>query len=265
MRGASLILLAVLGSASLIQPMSAQSRGSVSPGPTARISSAAVNEDGGVQIEFKNGQSIRVPLETGQAGREKLQVAFSGRAVGWLDIDAPVGSYSVPTTLTVYTVGRPLRHFGDGLMLLDWDFIDDDKHIQFSSSQVHGPGTDWHTIEVHDLETGRLLERWLERSDTADAEVVLVDVRALVTDSGGVALPDTVVSIGAAPAAEPFALTKSNAAGHFTLKGISPGQHEVRFEHPRFKSRAIQITVSPSGEAIDAGTVALERQPARNE
>jgi hypothetical protein len=117
MRGASLVLLVVLGSAIPTELIPAQSRGAVSPGPSARISSAEVNQDGSVQIEFKNGRSIRVPPEKGQAGREQLQVAFSGRAVGWLDIDAPVGSYSVPTTLTVYTVGKPLRRFGDGLML----------------------------------------------------------------------------------------------------------------------------------------------------
>jgi hypothetical protein len=244
--------------------MSAQVRGAVSPGAPVRISNAEVKEDGSVRIEFKNGRSIRVPPEKGQPGREQLQVDFNGRAVGWLEVDAPVGSYSVPTTLTVYTVGKPLRHFGDGLMLLDWGFIDDDKHIQFSSSQVHGPGADWRTIEVHDIETGRLLERWLERAATADADVTLVDVRGLVTDGVGVALPETVVSIREAPAAEPIALTTSNGGGHFTLRGISPGQHELRFEHPRFKSRAVQITVGPSGEAIDAGTVALERQPARD-
>ena len=88
----------------------------------------------------------------------------------------------MPTALTVYIVGKPLRYFGDGLMLLDWDFIDDDKQIQFSSSQTHGPGTDWLSMEVHDIETGRLLKRWLERSETADTHVPLASIRGRVTD-----------------------------------------------------------------------------------
>jgi protocatechuate 3,4-dioxygenase beta subunit len=158
-------------------------------------------------------------------------------------------------------VGKPLRHFGDGLMLLDWDFIDDDKHIQFSSSQTHGPGTDWLTMEVQVLETGRLLKRWLQRSDTADTQVPLASIRGRVTDGGGVALADTVVSIRAHPAAEPFALTISTEGGQFTLQGISPGQHELRFEHLRFKTRAIKVTVGPAVESMDAGAVTLQNQP----
>ncbi len=142
MRTASLVLLAVLGSA---MPMAAQSKGAVPSAAPTRISDAEVSEGGTVKIRFSNGRSVQVPPEKGQTGREQLQVATTGSSVGWLVVDAPVGSYSVPTTLTVYTVGRPLKHFGDGLVLLDWDFIDGDRHIRFSSSQAHGPGTDWLT------------------------------------------------------------------------------------------------------------------------
>jgi hypothetical protein len=266
MKGVYLALLAVLGSAIPTKPVPAQSRGAVSSQAPTRISDAEVSEDGTVQIRFSNGRSIQVPPEKGQAGREQLQIAASGRSVGWLvtynGLDA---SYSIPTTLTVYTVGKPLSHFSDGLMLLDWDFIDDDKHVQFSSSQTHGPGTDWLSMEVHDIETGRLLRRWLERSNTARTDVTLASISGLVTDGHGVALSDTVVSIRANPAAEPFALTTSNEGGHFTLQGIWRGQHELQFEHPRFKRRVIKITVGPSVEAIDAGAVTLERQPAPKE
>jgi hypothetical protein len=265
MKGVSLVLLAVLGLAAPTKAAAAQSKSAVSSGAPTRISDAEVSKDGTVQIRFNNGRSIQVPAEKGQAGRERLEVAASGRSVGWLVDDAPVGSYSVPTTLTVYTVGKPLRHFGDGLVLLDWDFIDDDTHIQFSSTQAHGPGTDWLSMEAHDIETGRLLKRWLERSDTAATDVPLASIRGRVTDGSGEALPDTVVSIRASPAAEPFALTISTEGGQFTLQGVWPGQHELRFEHPRFKTWVITITVGPSAEAIDAGAVTLERQPAPEE
>ena len=140
MKGVSLVLLAVLGLAAPTKPAPAQSKSAVSSDAPTLISDAKVSKDGTVQIRFNNGRSIQVPPEDGQAGREHLQVAASGRSVGWLVDDASVGSYSVPTTLTVYTVGKPLRHFGDGLVLIDWDFIDNDKRIQFSSSQAHGPG-----------------------------------------------------------------------------------------------------------------------------
>src|SRR5579883_2140124 len=248
MRGASLVLLVVLGPAIPTQVMPAQSKGL----GAARISNADINDDGSVRIEFKTGRSIRIPMVKGQAGRDKLQVAVSGKMVGWLEVDGPVGSYSVPTTLTVYTVGKPLRHFsGYRAMLLDWGFIDDDRRIQFSSSAVHGRESERRTVEVLDLATGRLVERW---SDGWDSDVTVAEVRGMVTSGDGVPLPDTVVSSDAA-------LTTSDEHGHFVLRGISPGQHELRLEHPRFKGRAIQIAVGSSGEAVEAGSIALERQP----
>jgi Carboxypeptidase regulatory-like domain len=262
MRGASVVLLAVLLSTFPCRVISAQSKGATPFNAQTRIKDAEIAKDGTVQITFNNGRSIQVPAERGQAERQRLQVAASGYSVGWLVDDVSVGSYSVPSTLTVYTVGKPLRHFGDRLMLLDWDFIDDDKHIRFSSSQAHGPGTDWLTMEVHDLETGRLLNRWLEQSSTAVAPVSLTSITGLVTGERGVALPDTVVTVRAEHAAEPFALTISIEGGHFALQGIWPGEHELRFEHPGFKTRSIKIAVSDSAESIDTGAVTLERQPA---
>ena len=83
-----------------------------------------------------------------------------------------------------------------------------------------------------------------------------------MTDSAGTPLTGTVVSVRAHPAAEPFALTLSSEDGRFTLQGIQSGEHELRFEHPRFKGRAVKITVGASEEVIDAGIVTLESQAA---
>jgi Carboxypeptidase regulatory-like domain len=260
MRTSSLLLLAAVASA---VPMAAQSKAAVPSAAPTRISDAEVSEDGAVRIRFSNGRSVQVPPGKGHAGREQLQVARSRSAVGWLDVDVPVGSYSVPTTLTVYTVGKPLKHFGDGLVLVDWKFVDGDRHIRFSSTQAHGPGADWLTIEVHDIETGRLLKRWLEQSETAAPRVPLPSITGRVTDSAGAPLNGTVVSVRAQPAAEPFALTISSEDGRFTLQGIQPGEHELRFEHPRFKGRAVKVTVGSSERVIDAGVVTLASQAAR--
>ena len=93
----------------------------------ARISSAEVTQDGSIRIEFKNGRSIRITQEKGQAGREKVHVAPSGLAAGWLEVDWPIGSYSVPTTLTVYRVGKPLKHFGGGGMLAAEETLSDSR------------------------------------------------------------------------------------------------------------------------------------------
>ncbi len=243
-------------------PIAAHSQGAVASAAPTRISDAELREGGTVRIRFGNGRSVQVPPEKGQAAREELQVATTGSAVGWLEVDVPVGSYSVPTTLTVYILGKPLKHFGNGLMLLDWGFVDDDRHVVFSSSQTHGPGTDWHTMEVHDIKTHRLLQRWSEQSDTAEPRIPLASIDGRVTDGTGRPLTDTVVSIRTNPAAEPFSLTTSSEGGRFTLRGIQPGEHELRFEHPRFKKRSLKITVGVSDEVIDAGVAVLERQPA---
>ena len=93
-----LILLAVFDST---LPMVAQSRIAVGSAAPVRISDAVVGENGAVKIRFSNGRSVQVPTVKVQAGREQLQFATNGAAVGWLEVDGPVGSYSVPTTLTV--------------------------------------------------------------------------------------------------------------------------------------------------------------------
>ena len=259
MRIAPLVLIAALGSVTLASPVAAQAKRAVPSVVPARISDAEISEDGAVTIKFSDGRSVQMPRGKGQAGREQLQVATNRNAVGWLEVDAPIGSNSVPTTLTVYRVGKPLKHFGDGLMLLDWSFTDDDKRIRFSSSQAHGTGANWLTMEVHDIETGRLLERWLEQDETADPRVPLASITGRVTDGKGAPLADAIVSIRSHSGLEPFALTISGEGGRFTLQGVEPGEHELRFEHPRFGGRVVKITVGASEEVIDAGVVTLEK------
>ena len=95
---AACLLLAVLGLAVPSNSISAQSKGADSSNPPIRIADAEVSEDATVKITFNDGRSIQVPADKGQAGREYLRVAASGRSVGWLEVNAPVGSYSVPTT-----------------------------------------------------------------------------------------------------------------------------------------------------------------------
>ncbi len=102
----------------------------------------------------------------------------------------------------------------------------------------------------------------MEQSDTADPRIPLASITGRVTDGAGKPLTDTVVSIRAHPAAEPFALTISSEGGRFTLQGIRPGEHELRFEHPRFKGRAVKVTVGASEAVIEAGVVTLESQTA---
>jgi hypothetical protein len=261
MRAASLVLLAVLGLTVPGNSISAQSQGAVSSNAPIRIADAEVSEDGTVKIRFNDGRSIQVPADKGQAGRKYLQVAASGRSVGWLEVNVPVGSYSVPVTLTVYTVGKSLRHFGDGLMLLDWQFVDGDKQVQFSSSQVHGPGSLWHTMEVHDIQTGRLTKRWIEPANSyALEDVVLADLKGRVADSTGSALSGAAVAVRVPPSTEMVAPTITEPGGTFQIPNLQPGQYEVRVEGSGFQQRTIPVTIGPNGADRDLGTLILVKR-----
>jgi len=261
---AACLLLAVLGLAVPGNSISAQSKGADSSNAPIRIADAEVSEDATVKITFNDGRSIQVPADKGQAGREYLRVAASGRSVGWPEVNAPVGSYSVPTTLTVYTVGKSLRHFGDGLMLLDWQFVDGDKHVQFSSSQVHGPGSLWHIMEVHDIQTGRLIKRWIEPANSyAPEDAVLADLKGLVVDATRSALSGAAVAVRVPPSTEMVALTITERGGAFQIPNLQPGQYEVRVERSGFQQRTIPVMIGPNGEDVDLGTLILvKRTPA---
>jgi hypothetical protein len=231
---------------------------------TNRITGIDLGPNGKVQITFKGGKYIEPPGMKEQTACENLQISEDGRAAGWLVATGNHGaSYPIPTSLIVYRPGKPIKNFGNGLMLIDWEFVDDDRHVEFSSSQTHGPGANWLTMEVHDIETGQLLKRWQEPSDdTVRRDATLAELKGRVTNAPGSPVPDAFVTVRTRPVAEPLAATTTDESGMFNIPNLQPGQYELHVEHRGFKRRVIRITVGPTGDIVDIGTVTLGKQAA---
>jgi hypothetical protein len=150
-----------------------------------RIKGINLGPNGKVQITFMGGKHIQPPAMKEQTACENLQISEDGRAAGWLVAYGNYGaSYPIPTSLVVYRPGKPIRNFGNGLMLIDWAFVDDGKHIKFSSSTVHGANTIVH--ELWDIESDRMLKKWHEPSDDAvQRDTTLPAATGRVTDAPG--------------------------------------------------------------------------------
>jgi hypothetical protein len=258
------LIAALVFSGALAKNLRGQTKAGVPSDKTERITDAEIGPNGNVRIWLKSGKSIQPPPDPAQAVCEAIAISADGLSAGWLVAQNNLfASYSVAVGLDVFRLGKPMRHFGNGLMLIDWQFIDDDKQVQFSSSQLHGPGTDWHTMEIHDIETGRLLRMWREPTDQWVVEATFGPVRGRVTDAAGNPIPDVAVTIRSDPRAEPIALIPTTERGEFEIPTILPGNYELRFEHPGFKTRATTFTMDSFGHNVDVGTVTLSPAPHR--
>lgn len=258
------VLVALALTGSVTSPMRGQLDAGISSDNPNRIVSAKIAENGRVQIRLKSGKYVQAAAEKDQTACKPVKVAANGGLAGWLVAYGNYGaSYPIPTSLIVYRVGKPFRRFGNGFMLNDWSFVDHDKHVQFSSSQTHGTGANWQTVDIWDIDTGRLLKRWREPSDDdVRRDAILTPVSGQVADARGRPVSDVFVTVRAHPMAEAIAATTTDEAGRLSISNIQPGHYELRFEHRGFKQRVVGITVGKSGKKVEIGTVTLEVQPA---
>jgi hypothetical protein len=263
-RFAAVINIYIISSGLVTAPTHAQSSSRNSPGDPNRIVEAAADANGRVVLKLQSGRYIRPVAEKEQKGSEQIRIDERGHAVGWLVDDVTCcQSYVLPSTLIVYRVGKPVRVFGNGLVLIDWQFVDADSQVQFSSSQAHGIGANWLTVEVHDIETGRLLKKWQEPADdTVRRKTTLLAIKGQARDEFGKPVSNAFVNIRFKPGAESFAVSVTDSAGQFKIPNVEPGQYEVRFERRGFKQRVMSLTVPPSGDSVDVGSVGLESNPA---
>jgi hypothetical protein len=145
----------------LIGTVFAQNQSGTKAAESNAIVDAQVSPNGRVQITLRSGKHIEPLPGTAQTDCSDIKIAPEGKAAGWLVAYGSYGaSYPIPTRLIVYRPGRPIRRFGNGLMLIEWAFADGVKHVQFSSSTVHGSNTV--EKQLWDIETGRLLKKWTE-------------------------------------------------------------------------------------------------------
>lgn len=248
----------------------ARAKGSAASNEPNRIVSAEIGENGRLQIRLKSGRRIQPAAEKGQVECEQPAVDAAGHAAGWLVAYEGMSDASYPqaTGLTIYRVGKPVRRLGSGLMIVDWSFLDDGAYVRLYSTQAHGPGSDWRVVDTYEVETGRLIMRWVVAANgDAGGETDLADLAGRVTDAAGAAVSDASVALAAetphirSGSAELEALVITEDDGAFLIQYLSPGRYELRVEHKGFKPRALPVAIAPHSEKLDIGKVVLERQP----
>jgi len=130
-----------------------------SPNPKL-VDHLEVDENGAVHVFHTDGTEFKAPKEKGQESSESAQVGEGGHAAGWLaTFQVCCQNYATPGTLIIYRPGKPLQRLGNGMLIEDWVFCADSKQVAFYTNTPHGNLNP--RYELHDIETGRLLEKWV--------------------------------------------------------------------------------------------------------
>jgi hypothetical protein len=124
--------------------------------------------DARAHIFLADGTNVMPPLEKGQVGASQPQVSFDNRSAGWLvDFDNCCTSYPLSLPLVIYRPGKPQLTFrGDARAIFDWHFFDGGK--RFAMCQEFPHGNLMPHYELHEVDSGRLLDKWDE--DGSDDE-----------------------------------------------------------------------------------------------
>src|SRR5438270_8046106 len=129
------------------------------------LTAVNIGSDGIVHIVRSDGSEFIAPKEKDQVSSSSSKIADDKSTAGWLvNYENCCTSYPIPLTLIVYRPGRPLHKFGDGMSIGDWSFWVGGKQVAFYTNTVHG-GLAPH-YELHDVRTGRLIEKWEGHPDS---------------------------------------------------------------------------------------------------
>lgn len=115
---------------------------------------------GRVHVILADGKEFQPPKEKDQVSADSPTISEDGHAAGWLiDEDVCCQSYPLSMKLIIYRPGKPLLGFdGDGRGIFGWHFVKAGKQFAFFQSFAHGEPMPHY--ELHEVETGRLLEQW---------------------------------------------------------------------------------------------------------
>jgi hypothetical protein len=122
------------------------------------FSKVYVGKDNLAHLVDTNGKDVAMPKELDQVDVSQPKLADDKQTAGWLiHQDNCCTSYSIPTGLLIYRVGKKL-HLGDGLMIYDWCFVEGGAKVAMSTGTVHGMET--RHLLLYDARSGRQLEEW---------------------------------------------------------------------------------------------------------
>ena len=93
------------------------------------------------------------------------KVAVDKMTAGWLLEDRAGTTYTVPQALVLYRSGRIARTITPSSwpIIMAWQFFADGKQVCFSSTALHGAESERRSYELHDVRTGKIIERWDDR------------------------------------------------------------------------------------------------------
>lgn len=115
---------------------------------------------GEVHLVDSTGKDISVKKWTEAVSGPKI--AGDRITAGWLLEERAGTSYTVPTALAIYRSGKVLRTLApsDWPIIVAWAFFAGGKQVGLSSTALHGAESERRSYELHDVQTGRLLESW---------------------------------------------------------------------------------------------------------
>jgi|SRR5579875_1227813 len=115
---------------------------------------------GDVHLVDSTGKDILVRKWTEAVSDPKI--ASDRMTAGWLLEERAGTSYTVPQAIAIYRSDKVVRTFipSDWPMIIAWAFFASGKQVGFSSSALHGAESERRSYELHDVQTGRILERW---------------------------------------------------------------------------------------------------------
>ena len=109
--------------------------------PVARIAALYIScsasstgwcDRGAMHIITDDGREVLPPSEEDQVGCSFPQISEDRLEAGWLiETENCCTSYSIPTALVVFRLGKSTRRFGTGMAIFGWGFVSHGKQVTF--------------------------------------------------------------------------------------------------------------------------------------
>jgi hypothetical protein len=126
------------------------------------IVSARCGADQKTHLMFRGGKETAVPWLAEQSGCDDVKISADHHSAGWVIFQSGAiadGTSPIATGVTIFSANRPVRHYGDGLVVWDWRFAGADR-VVLSTNTAHGPQTNDPHFVLYDLNSGKLLRKW---------------------------------------------------------------------------------------------------------
>lgn len=124
------------------------------------VTRAFADGKGRVHIVTADGRDLTIRPEKGQEGVNNIQIAPSGKTVGWLveSSSSCCVSYPIPLELVVWRSGRIILRHHPSMAIWAWGFANNGTALAYRCSPLHG-GWSGERVLV-DIASGKTLATW---------------------------------------------------------------------------------------------------------